>query len=133
MQAISHQPAAPAGAGWRLDSLRARPPTKLTDRYRGKLPADLKLRIVNPSGLIISGRDDDLTEGQRADFEIFRRQNRNVVDVVTYDDLLWRLDRVIKQLKAGQEAGPNGFPSAIGQSRTAQTPEPSRGFNTALV
>ncbi len=74
----------------------------LTARYKEKLPADLKIRIVNPCGLIIMGRDNDLTDQQKADFEIFRRQNKNVVDVVTYDDLLRRLERVIKQLKAGR-------------------------------
>lgn len=73
---------------------------KLTKRYKKKLPTDLRIRIVNPCGLIIMGRDNDLTAQQKADFEIFRRQNKNVVDVITYDDLLCRLERVIKQLKA---------------------------------
>lgn len=75
---------------------------KLTERYKEKLPAGLKIRIVNPCGLIIMGRDNDLTDQQKADFEIFRRQNKNVVDVVTYDDLLRRLEMVLKQLKAGR-------------------------------
>jgi hypothetical protein len=44
------------------------------------------------------GRDDDLTAPQRADFEVFRRQNKNVIDVVTYDDLLRRLQRLLEQL-----------------------------------
>lgn len=74
----------------------------LTARYKEKLPPGLRVRIVNPCGLIIMGRDNDLTDQQKADFEIFRRQNKNVVDVVTYDDLLRRLERVIKQLKAGR-------------------------------
>lgn len=75
---------------------------RLTERYKDRLPSGLKIRIVNPCGLIIMGRDNDLTAPQRADFEIFRRQNKNVVDVVTYDDLLRRLERVLKQLKAGR-------------------------------
>ncbi len=74
---------------------------KLTVRYKEKLPTGLEIRIVNPCGQIIMGRDNDLTDQQKADFEIFRRQNQNVVDVITYDDLLRRLERVIKQLKAG--------------------------------
>lgn len=74
----------------------------LTKRYRAELPPDLKLRIVNPCGLIIMGRDDDLTIGQRGDFEMYRRQHKNVIDVVTYDDLLRRLERVLEQLKAGR-------------------------------
>ncbi len=75
---------------------------KLTERYKERLPTGLKIRIVNPCGLIIMGRDNDLTDQQKADFEIFRRQNKNVVDVVTYDDLLRRLEMVLKQLKAGR-------------------------------
>ena len=74
----------------------------LTLRYGAKLPSGLKLRIVNPCGLIIMGRDDDLTAEQKGDFEMYRRQHKNIVDVITYDDLLRRLDRVLLQLKAGR-------------------------------
>ncbi len=74
----------------------------LTRRYSAQLPPDLKLRIVNPSGLIIMGRDDDLTPEQNRDFEMYRRQHKNVVDVITYDDLLRRLERVLAQLRAGR-------------------------------
>lgn len=74
---------------------------RLTERYKEMLPTGLKIRIVNPCGLIVMGRDNDLTDQQKADFEIFRRQNKNVVDVVTYDDLLRRLERVLMQLRAG--------------------------------
>lgn len=73
----------------------------LTKRYKERLPIGLKVRIVNPCGLVIMGRDNDLTDRQKADFEIFRRQNKNVVDVVTYDDLLRRLERVLAQFKSG--------------------------------
>lgn len=73
---------------------------QLTNRYAAKLPAGLKIRIVNPCGMVIMGRDHDLTDTQRGDFEIFRRQNKNIVDVITYDDLLRRLKIILKQLKA---------------------------------
>lgn len=72
----------------------------LTKRFGTQLPNGLKLRIVNPCGLIIMGRDDDLTTEQKGDFEMYRRQHKNVVDVITYDDLLRRLDRVLEQLRA---------------------------------
>ena len=74
----------------------------LTKRYSAALPPALKLRIVNPCGLIIMGRDDDLTPEQKGDFEMYRRQHKNVVDVITYDDLLRRLERVLAQLRAGR-------------------------------
>jgi hypothetical protein len=71
----------------------------LTKRYSGDLPLGLRLRIVNPCGVIIAGRDDDLTTEQKMDFEMYRRQHKNIVDVITYDDLLRRLNRVLGQLK----------------------------------
>lgn len=74
----------------------------LTKRYGAKLPPGLNLRIVNPCGLIIMGRDNDLTTEQKGDFEMYRRQHKNIVDVITYDDLLRRLDRVLEQLRAGR-------------------------------
>lgn len=74
----------------------------LTERFKEKLPTGFKIRIVNPCGLIIMGRDNDLTDQQRADFEIFRRQNKNVIDIVTYDDLLRRLEMVLMQIKTNR-------------------------------
>ena len=74
---------------------------ELTRRFKRQLPSGLQVRIVNPCGLIVMGRDDDLTAPQKADFEVFRRQNKNVIDVVTYDDLLRRLQRLLEQLGSG--------------------------------
>lgn len=75
---------------------------KLTQRYKEKLPPGLKIRITTPCGIVIMGRDNDLSDEQRTDFEMYRRQSKNVVDVITYDDLLRRLERMLKQLKAGR-------------------------------
>lgn len=73
---------------------------ELTKRFAGRLPSELSIRITNPSGIVIMGRDKDLSDRQRYDFEVFRRQNKNIVDVMTYDDLLRRLNVVIEQLQA---------------------------------
>lgn len=72
---------------------------KLTERYSMGLPEDLRIRIVNPCGIIIMGRDNDLDDQQKADFEVYRRQSKNILDVITYDDLLRRLERVLDQLR----------------------------------
>ena len=37
------------------------------------------------------GREDRLTEDQKKDFEIIKRKYKNVIDILTYDDLLRRL------------------------------------------
>ncbi|RYD85973.1 MAG: DUF4263 domain-containing protein [Verrucomicrobiaceae bacterium] len=74
---------------------------KLTEQYSSRLPQDMRIRIVNPCGIIIMGRDNDLDDDQqKADFEVYRRQSKNIVDVITYDDLLRRLERVLDQLRA---------------------------------
>jgi hypothetical protein len=63
----------------------------LNDKYGPDLPVGLKVKIVNPIGMIIMGRDYDLTQDQKRDFEVIRRKYRHVVDIITYDDLLRRL------------------------------------------
>jgi hypothetical protein len=78
---------------------------KLTDRYHDALPEDLTIRIANPKGLIIMGRDpEDLTVKERPrdyrlDLDVIKRQYANMVDVLTYDDLLRRLGHVIASLQ----------------------------------
>lgn len=64
---------------------------KLNERYASQLPSDLCIKIVNPSGMIIMGRDANFTPDQRTDFEVIRRKYRHVVEILTYDDLLRRL------------------------------------------
>lgn len=39
----------------------------LTERYAHDLPPDFQIRITNPSGIIITGRDKNLTPAQRGD------------------------------------------------------------------
>lgn len=76
---------------------------KLTEKYADRLPAGFKIKITNPTGIIIIGRDNNLTDNQRRDFEFVKRKYRSIVDIITYDDLLRRLKYVIDQL-AGQQA-----------------------------
>jgi hypothetical protein len=77
---------------------------KLNERYGDKLPAGLTIKIVNPSGLIILGRDEALTADQKADFEVIRRKYRHVVDIMTYDDLLRRLRVIARHFSSAAPA-----------------------------
>ncbi len=70
---------------------------KLNERYAHQLPGGLRIKIVNPSGMIIMGRDTALTPDQRTDFEVIRRKYRHVVEIMTYDDLLRRLKTIRDQ------------------------------------
>jgi hypothetical protein len=67
---------------------------RLNERYASKLPGSIRIKIVNPSGMIIMGRDSAFTSDQRTDFEVIRRKYRHVVEIMTYDDLHRRLETI---------------------------------------
>lgn len=71
----------------------------LADKYGDQLPAGLKIKVINPQGIIIMGREENLTSEQKSDFEIVKRKYKNVVDILTYDNLIFRLQATIAQLK----------------------------------
>lgn len=73
----------------------------LTQLLGPQLPAGFRIRIINPSGIVIMGRSNTLSDAQRREFEVLRRDSKGVVDIVTYDDLLARLQAVLDQLRGG--------------------------------
>lgn len=73
----------------------------LTQLLSADLPAGFKIRIINPSGIVIMGRSNTLSDTQRREFEVLRRDSKGVVDIITYDDLLARLQAVLDQLHNG--------------------------------
>lgn len=82
----------------------------LTQRYASKLPPGLGIRITNPKAMIILGRDrrpngaEALDASQQLDLEIIKRKYANMIDVLTYDDLLRRLNNIIESLRRRPEA-----------------------------
>lgn len=72
---------------------------EIYEKRKSELPAGITLQITNPKALILLGRDKDFTGEQRFDFEIIRRKYANMVDIMTYDDLLRRLDNIIVMMK----------------------------------
>jgi hypothetical protein len=77
---------------------------KLNERYAGELPSGVTIKIVNPSGMIIMGRDSNLTDEQKSDFEVIRRKFRDVLEIMTYDDLLRRLKTIRDQFKGSRRS-----------------------------
>jgi len=69
---------------------------KLTSHFREKLEAGFSIRITNPGGIIIMGRETGLSSAQRQDFEVIKRKYKNVIDIITYDDLLARIESTLK-------------------------------------
>jgi len=78
---------------------------QLTRKFESQLPNKLSIRIANPKGMIIMGRAPTArsVKGQardhQLDLEVIKRQYANIVDILTYDDLLTRLDNVVTSLQ----------------------------------
>ena len=70
---------------------------RLNLKFKKTLPRNYSFRIVNPKALIIMGRD--VSDSQKLDFEIVKRKYKNVIDIITYDDLLRRLQTSIDFFK----------------------------------
>ena len=73
----------------------------LTNLLSADLPTGFRIRIINPLGIVIMGRCNMLSEVQRREFEVLRRDSKGIVDIITYDDLLARLQAVLDQLRSG--------------------------------
>ena len=71
----------------------------LTSDYKSQLPEGFNIKITNPSGLIIMGREDKLSLQQKSDFEIIKRKYKNIIDIMTYDDLIRRLKNIKRGIK----------------------------------
>ena len=68
-------------------------------QYASDLPTDYSFQIVNPRAMIIIGRSDNFDHMQKEDFELIKRKYKNIIDIITYDDLLYRLSRSIDILE----------------------------------
>lgn len=79
---------------------------RFSELYSDNLPPGLRLKIINPKGLVIMGRENALTPHQRDDFEIIKRKYKSVIDIVTYDDLLARLKFTVSQLEIEMSVAP---------------------------
>jgi hypothetical protein len=73
--------------------------TEISKKQRANLPAGLTVRITNPKALVIAGRSKALTKPQQFDFEVIKRKYANIMDILSYDDLLDRLSSIIAKFK----------------------------------
>lgn len=72
---------------------------EISKKRQSELPPGIELKITNPKAMILLGRDNDFTGEQRFDFEIIRRKYANMIDIMTYDDLLRRLENIIVMMR----------------------------------
>ena len=71
---------------------------KLNEKY-GKELKGVKIKIVNPQGIIICGRKNDFLEQQDLDYEIIKRQYKALTEILTYDELIKRLENILSILE----------------------------------
>lgn len=74
----------------------------LTKKYKSDLPKDFNIKITNPSGIVIAGRSYSMSPEKKKDFEIIKRKYNNVIDVLTYDDIIERLENTIQMVTTNQ-------------------------------
>ena len=71
----------------------------VSNKLSPRLPASVKVNIVNPQGILILGRSNEFSIQQQQDFELIKRQYKHVADIMTYDDLAQRLSNIIVSLQ----------------------------------
>lgn len=71
----------------------------VSNKLSPRLPASVKVNIVNPQGILILGRSNEFSIQQQQDFELIKRQYKHVADIMTYDDLAQRLSNIIASLQ----------------------------------
>ncbi len=54
------------------------------------------------------GRENNLSLDQKSDFDVVKRKYKNIVDIITYDNLLERLHFTMEQIQKMQSAERNG-------------------------
>jgi hypothetical protein len=67
-------------------------------KFSNVLDNNIQIKVTNPRGIILIGRDKNFTKKQNLDFEVIRRKYKNIADIITYDDLLRRLKMTISQM-----------------------------------
>lgn len=65
------------------------------------IPAEIELNAILPNGYILFGLDKQLNENpkMKKDFQILRNMYSNIIDIITYDDLIRRFENVVNSYK----------------------------------
>ena len=71
----------------------------MLEKLRDGLPEGVNPQVVSPKGMLLIGRSKDFNEQQKRDFEIIKRQYKNIADIMTYDDLLKRISNIVSSLE----------------------------------
>ena len=74
---------------------------KITEKIKDELPEGLEIHILNPRGLMLIGNTEQFNGNKERmeAMEIVRRQYSHIMDIITYDDLVERLVRMIRKME----------------------------------
>ena len=67
----------------------------ISKKIKEKYGVDIKINIRSPKFTVILGRNNDFTEQQKKDFKTIKNQYNNVNEILTYDDIITKLERII--------------------------------------
>lgn len=67
----------------------------ISKKIKEKYGIDMNINIRSPKFTIILGRSIDFTERQKKDFKTIKNQYNNVNEILTYDDIIIKLERII--------------------------------------
>lgn len=71
---------------------------ELQKQLSSKLPDTVTPKVVNPQGILLLGRSNQFNRQQKDDFELIKRQYKHIAEIMTYDDLIQRIDNIIAAL-----------------------------------
>lgn len=72
---------------------------EVLERLSVLLPNGINPEVVNPQGILLLGRSWNFNAQQKRDFELIKRQYKNIADIMTYDDLVQRLRNIVSALE----------------------------------
>lgn len=73
--------------------------TKPPKKIAYHIPPDFSIKILNPQGIIVMGNASEFKISEKKDFELIKRQYKHITEIITYDDLILRLDNMIAALE----------------------------------
>lgn len=76
---------------------------EIEKRLNEEYNVNFEVNVLNPKTIIVMGNNNEMTLEQKNDFELIRRMYANVIDIITYGDLVARLENLIKSLTISEE------------------------------
>lgn len=83
-----------------LTSKREYHENKIKKKLKEKLNIDYEVHINRPQAIIIAGRTCNFSDEQKADFQVIKRKYSNIADILSYDDLINRIEHMIESVVA---------------------------------